>query len=77
MASFVVLAIVQAFAGSMWDLVIIRFLLGIPLGSDIATGYTCIMESMPKSKREVMGNRRQGMFGVRRSPFGDAPHAER
>ncbi|HYY26483.1 MAG TPA: MFS transporter [Chthoniobacterales bacterium] len=64
MASFVVLAILQAFATSMWQLVFIRFLLGIPLGSDIATGYTYIMESMPKGKREVMGNRWQGMFGL-------------
>jgi MFS family permease len=64
MALFVVLAIAQAFATSMWELVIIRFLLGIPLGSDIATGYTYIMESMPKGKREVMGNRWQGMFGL-------------
>ena len=29
----------------------IRFLLGIPLGSDIDTGYTYIMESMPKGKQ--------------------------
>src|SRR5258708_19455285 len=48
----------------MWELVIIRFFLGVPLGSDIATGYTYIMESMPKGKREVMGNRWQGMFGL-------------
>jgi len=64
MASFVVLAVLQAFATDMWQLVFIRFLLGIPLGSDIATGYTYIMESMPKGKREVMGNRWQGMFGL-------------
>ncbi|MBV9643932.1 MAG: MFS transporter [Verrucomicrobia bacterium] len=64
MASFVVLAVLQAFARNMWELVIIRFFLGIPLGSDIATGYTYIMESMPKGKREVMGNRWQGMFGL-------------
>jgi MFS family permease len=64
MASFVVLAIMQMFATNMWQLVFIRFLLGIPLGSDIATGYTYIMESMPKGKREVMGNRWQGMFGL-------------
>lgn len=64
MASFVVLAIMQMFAANMWQLVFIRFLLGIPLGSDIATGYTYIMESMPKGKREVMGNRWQGMFGL-------------
>ena len=64
MALFVVLAITQAFAHNMWDLVIIRFFLGVPLGSDIASGYAYIMESMPKGKREVMGNRWQGMFGI-------------
>jgi MFS family permease len=64
MALFVVLAILQAFATGMWQLVFIRFLLGVPLGSDIATGYTYIMESMPRGKREVMGNRWQGMFGL-------------
>lgn len=64
MALFVVLATTQAFAQNMWQLVIIRFLLGVPLGSDIASGYTYIMESMPKGKREVMGNRWQGMFGL-------------
>jgi MFS family permease len=64
MALFVVLATTQAFAHNMWELVIIRFFLGVPLGSDIASGYTYIMESMPKGKREVMGNRWQGMFGL-------------
>ena len=64
MALFVVLAVTQAFAQNMWELVIIRFFLGVPLGSDIASGYTYIMESMPKGKREVMGNRWQGMFGL-------------
>src|SRR5260221_4292392 len=64
MALFVVLATTQGFAHNMWELVIIRFFLGVPLGSDIATGYTYIMESMPKGKREVMGNRWQGMFGL-------------
>jgi MFS family permease len=38
--------------------------LGIPLGSDISNGYTYIMDSMPKGKREVMGNRWQFMFAV-------------
>jgi MFS family permease len=64
MALFVVLATAQAFAHNMWELVIIRFLLGVPLGSDIASGYTYIMESMPRGKREIMGNRWQGMFGL-------------
>src|ERR1700732_4789225 len=64
MALFVVLATAQGFAHNMGELVIIRFFLGIPLGSDIASGYTYIMESMPKGKREVMGNRWQFMFAI-------------
>jgi len=64
MILFIILAAAQGFAQSMWQLVVIRFLLGIPLGSDIANGYTYIMEAMPKGKREVMGNRWQFMFGV-------------
>src|SRR5690349_1044663 len=64
MSLFVVLALAQAFVSSMLWLIIIRFLLGIPLGSDISTGYTYIMESMAKGQREVMGNRWQFMFAV-------------
>lgn len=64
MSLFVVLALAQAFVSNMWELVLVRFLLGLPLGSDISTGYTYIMETMPKGKREVMGNRWQGMFGL-------------
>ena len=45
-------------------LVVVRFVLGIPLGSDISNGYTYIMELMSKGKREVMGNRWQFMFAV-------------
>ncbi len=64
MILFIILAAAQGFTQSMWELVVIRFLLGIPLGSDISNGYTYIMESMPKGKREAMGNRWQGMFGL-------------
>jgi MFS family permease len=64
MALFVVLAASQGFAQNMWQLVAIRFLLGIPLGSDISNGYAYIMEAMPKAKREIMGSRWQFMFGV-------------
>ena len=64
MAMFVVLAVAQGFVTSMWQLVIIRFLLGFPLGSDVVSGYAYIMESMPKRKRELMGSRWQGMFGL-------------
>lgn len=64
MGMFVIFAIAQAFAPNMWTLVVIRFILGIPLGSDISTGYTYIMESMPAGEREVMGNRWQFMFAL-------------
>ena len=64
MVMFIVLALAQAFVPSVGWLVAIRFLLGIPLGSDISTGYTYIMESMAKGEREVMGNRWQFMFAV-------------
>ena len=64
MGMFVIFALAQAFAPNMWSLVIIRFILGIPLGSDISTGYTYIMESMPRGEREVMGNRWQFMFAL-------------
>ncbi|MGA7806622.1 MFS transporter, partial [Bradyrhizobium sp.] len=64
MAMFIVLAIAQAFVPSVGWLVVVRFLLGVPLGSDISTGYTYIMESMARGEREVMGNRWQFMFAV-------------
>ena len=64
MVMFIILALVQAFVTSVGWLVVVRFALGIPLGSDISNGYTYIMESMPKGEREVMGNRWQFMFAV-------------
>ena len=67
MGMFVIFAIAQAFAPNMVWLVVIRFILGIPLGSDISNGYTYIMESMPRGEREVMGNRWQFMFALGRS----------
>jgi MFS family permease len=64
MIMFIVFAIAQAFAPNMEALAVIRLLLGIPLGADIAVGYTYIMESMPAGKREAMGNRWQAMFAI-------------
>jgi len=64
MILFIVLAVAQAFVTSVELLVVVRFLLGVPLGSDISNGYTYIMDSMPKGEREVMGNRWQFMFAV-------------
>jgi MFS family permease len=64
MALFIVLALLQAFVTSVEWLVVVRLLLGVPLGSDISTGYTYIMEAMAKGEREVMGNRWQFMFAV-------------
>ena len=48
MVLFIALALLQAFVTSVGWLVVVRFLLGVPLGSDISNGYTYIMESMPK-----------------------------
>lgn len=64
MALFIVLAVAQAFSASAWDLIIMRILIGVPLGADIAVGYTYIMESMPRGARDRMGSRWQGMFGA-------------
>ena len=64
MIMFIVFALLQAFTPSVGWLVVIRLILGIPLGSDISNGYTYIMESMSKGEREVMGNRWQFMFAV-------------
>jgi predicted MFS family arabinose efflux permease len=64
MVMFVVFAFAQAFVPSMAWLIVVRLILGIPLGSDISNGYAYIMEYMPAGKREVMGNRWQFMFAV-------------
>jgi len=64
MVMFIVLALAQAFVTSVAWLVVIRLFLGIPLGSDITTGYAYIMEYLPKGRREVMGNRWQFMFSA-------------
>jgi len=64
MILFIVVALLQAFVTSIAWLIVVRFVLGVPLGSDISTGYTYIMESMAKGQREIMGNRWQFMFAV-------------
>ncbi|MCH6471972.1 MFS transporter [Sinomonas terrae] len=64
MVLFIILAVAQGFSTNVWDLIILRFLIGIPLGSDISNGYAYIMESMSKGSREVMGSRWQFMFGL-------------
>ena len=46
MVLFIVLALAQGFSRNIWDLIIIRLLIGIPLGSDISNGYAYIMESI-------------------------------
>jgi MFS family permease len=64
MIMFIIFALLQAFVPSVGWLVVVRLILGIPLGSDISNGYTYIMESMAKGEREVMGNRWQFMFAI-------------
>ena len=61
---FIILAAAQSFVTSVEQLLLVRFILGIPLGADITTGYTYIMEYMPQGRREVMGNRWQVMFAA-------------
>ncbi|MTJ80347.1 MAG: MFS transporter [Telmatospirillum sp.] len=64
MYMFIFFALLQGIVPNVACLVVVRFILGIPLGSDISNSYTYIMESMPKGQREVMGNRWQFMFAV-------------
>src|SRR5690242_9953398 len=64
MVMFIVFAVAQSFAPDMESLAIIRLLLGVPLGADVAVGYTYIMESLPVGKPEAMGNRWQAMFAI-------------
>jgi MFS family permease len=64
MIMFIVLALAQAFVTSVAVLAVVRLFLGVPLGSDISTGYTYIMDAMAKGEREIMGNRWQFMFAV-------------
>src|SRR5947208_797471 len=52
MMLFIVLALAQAFVPGVGWLIVIRFLLGVPLGSDISTGYTYIMESIANLRKD-------------------------
>jgi MFS family permease len=64
MIMFMVFALAQAFVPNIGWLIVVRLILGIPLGSDISNGYTYIMEVLPKGKREVVGNRWQFIFAL-------------
>lgn len=64
MLMFVVFALAQAFVPSIGRLIVVRLILGVPLGSDISSGYTYIMEVLPKGEREIVGNRWQLMFAL-------------
>ena len=64
MVLFVVFALAQAFVPGVGWLVVVRFVLGLPLGSDISNSYAYIMETLPKGVREVVGSRWQFMFAL-------------
>ena len=64
MTMFAVCAVAQGLAPNMVVLAIIRCIAGIPVGADVANGFTYMMEIMPKGKREVMANRWQFMFSL-------------
>jgi len=64
MITFIVLALAQAASWSIWSLIVIRFFLGLPLGSEPAVGFGYIMDAMSTTKRELMGTRWQFVFGL-------------
>lgn len=64
MTMFAICAVAQGCAPSMEVLALIRCIAGIPVGADVANGFTYMMEIMPKGKREVMANRWQFMFSL-------------
>ncbi|KAA8830155.1 MFS transporter [Bifidobacterium tissieri] len=64
MTMFAICAVAQGCAPSMEVLAVIRCIAGIPVGADVANGFTYMMEIMPKGKREVMANRWQFMFSL-------------
>lgn len=64
MTMFALCAVAQGCAPSMEVLAVIRCIAGIPVGADVANGFTYMMEIMPKGKREVMANRWQFMFSL-------------
>ncbi|NMN01661.1 MFS transporter [Bifidobacterium panos] len=64
MTMFAICAVAQGLAPSMAALAVIRCIAGIPVGADVANGFTYMMEIMPKGKREVMANRWQFMFSL-------------
>jgi predicted MFS family arabinose efflux permease len=64
MAMFIVLALAQAFVTGVLMLAFVRLFLGIPLGSDPTTGFSYIMEVMPKKRRELLGTRWQFVWAA-------------
>ncbi len=64
MIMFIILAVAQAGSWDIWSLIVIRFFLGLPLGSEPAVGFGYIMDAMSKTKRELMGTRWQFVFGL-------------
>lgn len=48
---FVVASIGAAFAGSFWQLVVVRFVLGLAVGMDIPTSHAFLAEISPRSRR--------------------------
>ncbi|QWA13081.1 MFS transporter [Sodalis ligni] len=64
MLLFAIFAVLQGLAPNIYWLAIIRCFAGIPVGADVANGFTYLMEVMPKGRREVMANRWQFMFAL-------------
>ena len=54
---FIISAFASALSNSLDLFLLLRFVTGIPVDSDLANGYAYIMESLPVKQREVMGTR--------------------
>lgn len=57
MIIFIISAFASALSNSLDLFLLLRFVTGIPVDSDLANGYAYIMESLPVKQREVMGTR--------------------
>ncbi len=55
MIFFILSAAGSVLAPNLYTFIILRFLTGIPVGSDLANGYSYLMDGLPPGSREVTG----------------------
>jgi len=57
MILFILSALLTALAANVTIFIVVRFIAGIPVGSDLANGYAYLMESLPPGRREITGTK--------------------